>query len=57
VLGHARQQLELGHGEPQGGVGGPRGAAHGPPQAGHDIGQLGADLLMSEQVLGYVALS
>jgi hypothetical protein len=57
MLGHAREKLELSHGEPQGGVGGPRGTAHGPSQTGHDAGQLWADLLVSAQVLGYVALS
>ena len=57
MLGHARQQLQLGHGKPQGGVGRPRGTPHGPAEAGHDVGQLGPDLLLPGQVLRYVALS
>ena len=57
MLGHAREKLELSHGEPQGRVGGPRGTAHGPPQAGHNAGQLWANLLVSAQALGYVVLS
>ncbi len=57
MLGHARQQLQLGHGEPEGGVGRPRGAPHGPAKAGHDVGQLGPDLLVSQQAWRYVALS
>jgi hypothetical protein len=57
VLGHARQQLELCHGEPEAGVGCARGTAHGPAEAGHDVGKLGADLLPPDLILRYVALS
>jgi hypothetical protein len=57
MLGHARQQLQLGHGKPKGGVGRPGGAPHGPAQAGDDAGQLGPYLLLPEQVCRYVALS
>jgi hypothetical protein len=50
VLGDAGEQLELGHGKPEGGVGGPRRPAHSAAQPGHDVGQLRADLLAPGQL-------
>ena len=57
VLGHARQQLQLGHRKPEARVGRTRCPAHGPAQAGHDVSQLGADLLLPEAFPGAVSLS
>jgi hypothetical protein len=54
VLGDAGEQLELGHGKPEGGVGGPRGPAHGAAQPGHDVGQLRADLLAPGLICAYL---
>src|SRR5690349_11909719 len=57
MLGDAGKQLELGHGQLEGGIGGARGPAHGPAQPGHEAGQLGADRLLAYLFLGYAALS
>ena len=57
MFGHAGKQLELRHGEPQGGVGRAGGAAHGPPQPGHDIGQLLADRLPVDLFMVYPVLA
>jgi hypothetical protein len=53
VLGDAGEQLELGHGKPEGGVGGPRRPAHGAAQPGHDVGKLRADLLAPGLIWAY----
>jgi hypothetical protein len=54
VLGDAGEQLELGHGKPEGGVGGPGRPAHGATQPGHDVGQLRADLLAPDLIWAYL---